>query len=121
MYTRIAIAIVLFNVFLSAGAGAMQAAGLDRTHGLDPSPGGDTSDAQTAAEKADNPGGAGLGTLFGLRYFMGGLISSIVNSIPAAAAMKTFLPGFFVDYLYAGQTIFVGVAIISFFRTGGGT
>ena len=121
MMTRIAVWIVLFNVFVNASAVAIGQAGMADTHGFDPDPGGDFSEAEQAAQNAQNPGGGGLSTLFGLYYSLGGFISTIANAIPAYAMFKNLgVPELWVDFMFGGQAMFVGIGVIAFFRTGGG-
>lgn len=121
MFTRIAIWIVLFNVFVNGAAIAMDEAGMANTHGFDPGTGADYSEAEQAAEDAQSPSNGDLGTLFGVYNVLGGLLSSIVNAVPAAAMFKSLgVPEIWVDFMYTGQIILTGVGIAAFFRTGGG-
>jgi hypothetical protein len=52
---------------------------------------------------------------------LGGLLGDIINAIPAASTLKAAgVPELWVDFLYAGQALVLGIATLSFFRTGGG-
>lgn len=107
--------VVIFLLFLNAGAIAIGQAGVAGDMGIQPAVGGDDalSEANQSASRVDASGGFG-GTLFGLYSS----VASVFQTIGAAAfagpqmLINLGLPAFFVTFLAAPLYLLVGIDVI---------
>lgn len=116
---RISTLIVLFFVFMNAGAGMLYTTGVAAQMGVNAET-GDPSEiqgAQDAAEEIDTGSGAG-GTLFAMYNSLIDTVESIFVAVLPGAQMLNNLgvPGWFTAYLFSGATIVTGVDIIGWLR-----
>lgn len=116
---RVSIYIALFLVFMTAGANMLISTGVAAEMGIDPATGNDEQidHANDNASEIDAGSGTG-GTLFGMYNSIAQPLGSIYDIVTAGPAMLklTPIPNAFIDFLFAGATIIVGLDTIAFFR-----
>jgi len=116
---RISTLIVLFFVFMNAGAGMLQATGVAAHMGINAETGNpdEIQQAQDAASEIDTGGSVG-GTLFAMYNALVGTVEQIFVAVLPGARMLSNLgaPGWFTAYLFSGATIVTGVDVIGFLR-----
>jgi hypothetical protein len=116
---RISTLIVLFFVFMNAGAFMLQSTGVAAHMGVNAET-GDPSEIQQAQDAAENinTGNNVGGTLFAMYNSLVGVVESIFAAMFPGAQMLSNLgvPDWFTAYLFSGATIITGVDVIGFLR-----
>lgn len=117
---RVSVAIVLFLLFFNAGGTMLEETGVASTSKInDPDTGnnGRLTDAQEEARNVD-PGQGQGGTLFGMYNSLAGTLEPIFNSIfPGAAMLKANgFPDFWINFLFTGMSVIVGLDTLAYFR-----
>ena len=120
---RVSVYIVLFLVFFNGGAEMLIDTGVADDMGIDPTTGNDEQLEQADREARHvDPGTGTGGTLFGLYNALATTVRTVFNTVfPGAAMLKASLPGgtalnAFIDFLFAGASIIVGLDTVAYFR-----
>lgn len=120
---RVSVYIVLFLLFFNGGAELLIDTGVAGDMGIDPATGNDEK-LEKASEDARNvdPGTGTGGTLFGMYNALASTVGTIFDTIfPGAAMLKAAVPGgsafnAFINFLFTGASIIVGLDTVAFFR-----
>lgn len=117
---RVSVALLLFFVFFNAGAQILFIdTGVADDLGLDPEL-GETDELDSVDEDAEQVQvGSGFGeTLFGLYNALSNTFSNLLSAIfPGARLLKNAgFPDFWIDFVFVGVPVFIGLDTISFMR-----
>lgn len=120
---RVSVYIVLFLLFFNGGAELLIDTGVAADMGIDPGTGNDEKleKAQEDSRTVDPGTGTG-GTLFGMYNAIGSTVETVFNTVfPGAAMLKAAISGgaafnAFIDFLFLGASIIVGLDTVAFFR-----
>lgn len=116
---KISIQIVLFLIFLNAGAVMLDEAGVNDALGIEPAVGGSERLENVQEDTQKFSTGTGLGeTLFGMYTTLGRTVETVVELVTAGPTMlkNAGVPAFFVDYVFAGLLIIPVLDVVSFLR-----
>jgi hypothetical protein len=112
---RFSTRIVIFLLFLNAGAGLMVQSGVAADWGVDPNPGGDAELEKANATAAEIDPSGGLGdTLFGLYNSIAGTFQTVLETATAGPTMLNNLgvPGYLTAFLFAPLYLIVGIDVV---------
>jgi hypothetical protein len=115
---RISVYIVLFFVFFNAGAVMLDETRTEEALGISAETGNpdELQQAQSSAQKV-SASNSDTGTLFTFYTTLSSVFNSIVNILPAASMLVNVgTPQWFVNFVFAGAPIIVGIDILSVAR-----